>query len=268
MATLKTISFLALLASSTVAVPFENAPEAVRSILKRTNPSIASDFTAQQKTQIEDALKDVISLSVEAVAALDDDDRDEIIENYFDEDDKDTVRDVYLKIMGDPDDPTNPDPTGNSMLGNIEIVKDYQDVNGDYNCDDGTMALLVDWSTDNPHLILCDLAFTHGGIDKGYDNVQKIDCDWVDDRVTWKIHFEKLVVPPLDLDVTDEEDGYGPVNTRKLDKDKALYNADSYAWYATEAFWTKHCDNDYGEPEDDDDKDPNCNDEACQDATA
>ena len=47
--------------------------------------------------------------------------------------------------------------------------------------------------------------------------------------------------------------------------------ADSYTWFATEAFWSKECgkngvDKEFGEPEENDAKDPACGDSTCKDA--
>ncbi len=41
--------------------------------------------------------------------------------------------------------------------------------------------------------------------------------------------------------------------------------ADSYSWFANEAFWSKECGRDFGRPQQHDDEDPNCNDTTCKD---
>ncbi|KAL8847868.1 MAG: hypothetical protein Q9221_007119 [Calogaya cf. arnoldii] len=50
--------------------------------------------------------------------------------------------------------------------------------------------------------------------------------------------------------------GYGLENAYyELDKETALLNADSYAWYATETMWSEICKKDYKAPGDDSDED-------------
>lgn len=44
----------------------------------------------------------------------------------------------------------------------------------------------------------------------------------------------------------DQPNGYGWEDARALDKNLALYNADSYGWYATELFWAVICGADGG----------------------
>jgi hypothetical protein len=67
-------------------------------------------------------------------------------------------------------------------------------------------------------------------------------------------HWETLMSPVVrtpfnilaatDVKGKDKKVAYSPFNVRKLreeDKDLARRNADSYAWLATEAYWTQHC---------------------------
>lgn len=186
MIVLKAISCIALLASTSIATPLKDAPAAVRGLVKRTNPSIDSAFSDQQKTQLSDGFKNAMELAAYAVIALaDDSQRKGIFNKYFNEGDRDLVRQVFLKILGDPADPQNPDPTGSDKLGGITVKKDFPDADGDLSCDDSTMAELRDFDEDNPTLVMCDGAFGHGGIGLGYTNVQEINCDWIGDRLTW-----------------------------------------------------------------------------------
>jgi hypothetical protein len=46
------------------------------------------------------------------------------------------------------------------------------------------------------------------------------------------------------------DDGYGPMNTRKFNKDSnvPVVNADQYCWFAQEYYWTVLCKKDYKAP--------------------
>jgi hypothetical protein len=67
---------------------------------------------------------------------------------------------------------------------------------------------------------------------------------------------------------TDQDGGvvYGPLATQDIALEEfAEKIADSYAWFATEAFWSAECKKTYGRPQEDDDVDPNCGNQACKD---
>ena len=164
---------------------------------------------------------------------------------------------------------------GNSLLGDISIVVDYEDDDGDMACDGETMAELRDWSTSSPKLVVCaGPGFGHGGIGKGYTDVDTVECDRFDDRVSWKMetlgsillheytHFYNLVVPPLRKETDDT--AYGVFKARHMDKDKATNNADSYSWFATENLWTILCHKEYQDPTWQDAIDPTCDDNVCK----
>jgi predicted SprT family Zn-dependent metalloprotease len=52
-------------------------------------------------------------------------------------------------------------------------------------------------------------------------------------------HFKALVSPSLKDKGRDYI--YEPEEVRALDKDLAVHNADSYAWFAVETYWTTVC---------------------------
>ena len=59
---------------------------------------------------------------------------------------------------------------------------------------------------------------------------------------------------------------YGPIDTQSIASNEfAETIADSYVWFANEAFWSAECKKTYGKPQKGDDVDPNCSDQACQD---
>ena len=54
-------------------------------------------------------------------------------------------------------------------------------------------------------------------------------------------------------EIIDQPGGYGWEGARALDKSLAIFNADSYGWFATEYLWTIICSRDggYDPPNDD-----------------
>jgi hypothetical protein len=76
----------------------------------------------------------------------------------------------------------------------------------------------------------------------------------------------------LDQQTGDEDPGgyeiYGPIHTQNIASNAfAETIADSYAWFAIEAFWTAECGEIYGRPQPGDDEDPNCGNQACEDTS-
>ncbi|KAK9420555.1 putative Lysine-specific metallo-endopeptidase domain-containing protein [Seiridium unicorne] len=62
-----------------------------------------------------------------AVSPIDaDNDRKDIFNKYFNEDNRLLVRQVFKKIMGDPENPRDLDATGSNALGDIGIKEDSQ----------------------------------------------------------------------------------------------------------------------------------------------
>ena len=59
---------------------------------------------------------------------------------------------------------------------------------------------------------------------------------------------------------------YGPILTQVIAGGEGSQRiADNYSWFANEAFWTAECGRKFGKPQEGDDKDPVCGDEACAD---
>ncbi|KAJ5205279.1 hypothetical protein N7491_004098 [Penicillium cf. griseofulvum] len=252
----------AVFAASALAIPLDLKP--AQSLQKRTNPSIDDGYSDQERTQITDAFKDALQMAsyVQLIPASI---VDPIFAKYFDPKDKDTVMKVFSNISGG--DPNS--PVGSDILGKISIVTDYEDADGEYACDGSTMAELRDWDSDNPKIVICKKAgFGHGGIAKGYDGVPKVVCENFDPRMSWKMetlgsillheytHYTNLVAPPLDKETDDL--AYGVSGVRAYDKSLATNNADSYSWFAVEVLWSVICSEEYEDPTDADNDDPNC----------
>jgi hypothetical protein len=89
-------------------------------------------------------------------------------------------------------------------------------------------------------------------------------------------HFVDLVadyLPQGAVDKIGNNEFYGPNDVRTLRKAPAPYNgyaqmiADSYTWFANEAFWTNECSRSFGDPVVGDDEDPACADSSCSEST-
>ncbi|KAF2239302.1 hypothetical protein EV356DRAFT_169743 [Viridothelium virens] len=124
-------------------------------------------------------------------------------------------------------------------------------------------------------MIVCDPdGFGHGGIGKGYETVEAVKCENIGPTVYGKMetmglymmheytHWKNLVAPPLGKETSDE--AYRPNGVRNLTKKKAKRNADSYAWFATEDFWTAVCQTNYQDPQPSNDTDPICKFGVCR----
>ncbi|KAI9880630.1 MAG: hypothetical protein M1830_001981 [Pleopsidium flavum] len=242
-----------------------HAPGIVRAILsKRKDPNTAGDLVEPQVSIIEQGFKDVIELAgyvITTPATT----VDPIFQKYFNKGDEDTVVKVFNQIMGNPSDPEKPDPTGNDLLGNIFVQKK----DTESQCGGRTLAYMGDHNTDDPFIVVCDILFKHKGL---FDT----KCEDLGDNVSYKMltiagtllheytHWNKLAQDIVGGEVIDQPNGYGPVNTRTLDKSLALKNADNYAYFASEVFWSVICEKSYADPRAGiDDDDPAC-DGICQ----
>lgn len=185
--------------------------------------------------------------------------------------------------------PNPNDGKGNDLIGSITIRPDYPDPNNNnvMSCrTSNDIAELREWWTPNPQMVLCNAAFTHGGIGKGYGllpiwpfGVPAVACGNFDPEVSWKMdtlgatllheytHYLNLVGPPGGagpLPRETDDIAYGPYNVRNMDKTQATKNGDSYNWFATENLWTVICQKQYTDPAAPDSIDPGCGQGICQ----
>ncbi|KAJ5885169.1 hypothetical protein N7495_009679 [Penicillium taxi] len=243
----------ALLVVSVVANPL--GPKDVQPIEKRENPRvIGTGFNSQQRLQIRDALSDILHMTHYVLSASDDV-VNYILPKYFRADDKTAVTDVFRKIAGS-------DYSGASVLRRLTIKADQNDpyvTDSDREEDD---ALVINGEGATPRLVIFPEAFKKGGIDKPYSGVSAVTCNSIGAAVSENMetlasvilheymHYKALVVPPLRSSPMDLENGYGPYNTRfVLPKNQAIHNADSFAWYALELYWTMKCGRYFQDPE-------------------
>ena len=130
-------------------------------------------------------------------------------------------------------------------------------------CDPDDQAELSNFhKSDIAELIVCPIGLGEGGIEKGYGSgssrIHQVDCNTIgslisDDMETLGsvfihefTHWESLISPPL-KSITDDH-GYGTYDAFTLDKSKSLSNADNYAWFANEVFWTVKCKHSFSDP--------------------
>lgn len=137
----------------------------------------------------------------------------------------------------------------------------------------------IDSESTTATIIICDSAFKHGAIGRRPDGFPPaVTCETIGHQTSWRMstlgttilhewtHIGALVGDALasthrDAEgAGDELDGvsiYGCIHTQAIaDEDDALYVADNYAWFATEAFWSKQCGKSFRNPGFGDDQDP------------
>ena len=167
------------LLSVTFASPILSTPHApgiARAILsKRTDPNTAGDLVEPEVSIIERGFKDAIEIA-SYIASSPASTVDPIFQKYFNAGDEAAVLAVFNQILGNPADPSNPDPTGNDLLGNILVQRE----DTDNLCGGATLAYMGDHNTGNPFIAVCDILFNHKGI---FDTT----CDELGDNVSYKM---------------------------------------------------------------------------------
>ncbi|KAK2766839.1 hypothetical protein FQN54_006153 [Arachnomyces sp. PD_36] len=101
--------------------------------------------------------------------------------------------------------------------------------------------------TPNPKMVICPPAWGFTGLDHPDKTCQNFG-DAVSDRMEpfgatllhEYTHYQDLVAPPLDKGTGDQKYGYR--DSRSLhDRMDSFYNADTYSWFAIEAYWSQEC---------------------------
>ena len=213
-----------------------------------------------------------------------------VYDRYFDRDDISAVIGVLEEIVG------YNTQSCSKKLAQIMITSDYPDTDRSLACPKATATgELRHYDSDNPVLIVCPAALEHGSfatISNSPGAPGKLTCDSVSsggiNRATWRMttvgqtifheytHWQDLSKDTLlaheeieDVDQSGEEVVYGVYEVQQLrldDGSQAVLVADSYAWFATEAFWTRKCKNSgmvYQHAIPGDAKDPDCGSEQC-----
>ncbi|KAL8671364.1 MAG: hypothetical protein Q9168_004146 [Polycauliona sp. 1 TL-2023] len=189
-----------------------------------------------------------------------------IFKHYFLEEHRDKVKKVMLKLMGNPASMGDVKNDGANELGKVT----FQGVDTPNNDDDdagcakeGTRMYTEYYDTNGPVVVVCEDAWVFPDRDD-----QK--CDDLGDTLSDDFailghlvlheytHWDWLLKDIIGGEIVDthrdkQASGYGLENAyHDLDKKYAVFNADSYAWYATEVLWTVLCSKEYKAPGDDD----------------
>ena len=93
-----------------------------------------------------------------------------------------------MSIMGHPSNPSNPDPYGSVILGQLNVTR--SDPYGDCADDSTIMAQLRAWRTLHPTLEVCPGAgFRHGSIGRGPPRrgPNVVVCENLGDTVSWRM---------------------------------------------------------------------------------
>ncbi|CAO2648682.1 Nn.00g079490.m01.CDS01 [Neocucurbitaria sp. VM-36] len=239
--------------------------------------------------KVERAFNDAFELAGYATTVIDDPNRQNIFTKYFNEEDRANVRKVFATIWTQPEDTDAPAADGGSpFLGEIMV----QQTDSRNLCGDARLIAYLDQNSapNDVALVLCPRAFNKKGVTAingqdpqgpGSEN-HYLNCAAIGDNVSFRMnslgmtllheytHYNRMLESIFNAPIIDQEDaagnpiGYGPVQVRTLDKTLAKLNADSYAYFASEALWTVLCQKDYGDPvPGQDDNDPDCNNSAC-----
>ncbi|KAL8740394.1 MAG: hypothetical protein Q9190_006902 [Brigantiaea leucoxantha] len=188
-----------------------------------------------------------------------------IFTHYFLEEHRDRVKRVMLRLMGNPASMDQVKNDGAAELGQITFQGiDTPNTGDDAGCDrEGTIMYTEYYDTNSPVTVVCDDAWV-------FPDRDDQRCDTLGDRLTddfailghlvlheythWDWFLQDITQGEIVDDHGDQEvSGYGLENAYfDLDKQYAVFNADSYAWYATEVLWSVLCSKSYAAPSDDD----------------
>ncbi|KAK0671543.1 hypothetical protein QBC41DRAFT_315523 [Cercophora samala] len=174
------------------------------------------------------------------------------------------------------------------MLGNILVQT--TDVNN--GCGDRGLAYMADFDTEEPFIVVCPRAFNKKAIGdlEGKDRDDEDARDFyaacaedggdIGDNVSFHfntlgmtilheyLHYDLMIKSSFGAIIDDPKDqpGYGSVAVYdKLPKDLARINADSYAYYAAEVYWSLICQKEFQAPREGvDDADPDCGEQTCE----
>ncbi|TKA22033.1 hypothetical protein B0A50_08415 [Salinomyces thailandicus] len=172
---------------------------------------------------------------------------DSIFNKYFNPGDKNTVLAVFNRLLGDGQ------QDGAAALANINVIGD-----NDLPAGDPAPAYLEGFDDPDPILGLTDDAFVY----PNRDDFDDACATWADEGMAQDMyllgsillheytHWDWFLGSIHNGAVIDQSGGYGWEGARALDKSLAVYNADSYGWFATELLWATLCavDGGYNDP--------------------
>lgn len=164
---------------------------------------------------------------------------------------------------------------GNRIFNQVAVVNDYVGgVNDTLVCNNYWMypvyAGLRDPEMPNPSLVICPITYKHSALhEKLSIDLRQLTCRDMEGRVSWRMItpgqvflHEYLLYQAMDgaalasVGGKIEDLAFGPVDVRRIDKNRARVNADSYAWFVTELAWTLRCGYYFDKPTREDAEDP------------
>ncbi|KAK4198320.1 hypothetical protein QBC40DRAFT_230309 [Triangularia verruculosa] len=259
-----------------------------RTLSKRAEPNTGDDFPEDETpvpnrlNKIETAFKDAIEMTSVVLSLIETDET--IYPHYFDSADREEITRIFRDL--------NNNDEGHEMLGNFLV----QTTDTDNLCGDQALAYSGDFNTDQPFIVICPRAFNKKAIGdlEGKDRGDEDATDFyagcaegggdIGDNVSFHfntlgmtllheyMHYDLMIQATFDgtatsiIDDPDGNPGYGSVAVYdRLPKQSARKNADSYAYYAAEVYWSLICQKEFQAPREGvDDADPDCGDQVCE----
>ncbi|KAK4675965.1 hypothetical protein QC764_507865 [Podospora pseudoanserina] len=256
----------------------------IRALSKRAEPNTGEDFPEDEEpvpnrlNKVETAFKDAIELTSAVLSFIETDET--IYPHYFDPADREEITRIFRDL--------NNDGEGHDMLGNFLV----QTTDLDNACGDRGLAYSGDYNTEQPFIVVCPRAFNKKAIgdlegkDRGDEDARDFyaacaeDGGDIADNVSFHfntlgmtllheyLHYDLMIQSSFGsiVDNPDDKPGYGPVAVYdRLPKDLARVNADSYAYYAAEVYWSLICQKEFQGPREGiDDADPDCGEQTCE----
>ncbi|KAK4683051.1 hypothetical protein QC764_0025440 [Podospora pseudoanserina] len=252
--------------------------------LAHPSPDTGEDFPEDETplpnrlNKVETAFRDAIELTSVVLSVIETDKT--IYQHYFSPDDREEITRIFRDL--------NNNGEGHEMLGNFLV----QTTDLDNACGDRGLAYSGDYNTDRPFIVICPRAFNKKAIndlegkDRGDEDARAFyagcaeDGGDIGDHVSFHfntlgmtllheyLHYDLIIGASFGsiVDDPDGQPGYGPVAVYdRLPKELARVNADSYAYYAAEVYWSLICQKEFQAPREGvDDADPDCGDQACE----
>ncbi|KAI9759839.1 MAG: hypothetical protein M4579_002046 [Chaenotheca gracillima] len=214
-----------------------------------------------KKGALEQAFKD-LPVVVNGVLKSDGATYDTIFAKYFKPQHRDAVKQVFQNMVSPADHDAS---TGADIFATIQI--DADDYLSTKPCDKTAVAYTNNWVTQPTQMHFCDSNVRNA---YAFPDLSEITCDKLGPTVSDKMlslggyallhevsHFNKVSqgpITPFNQPQNEVGDyGYGPQKTRQLlqePSDRVVANADSYAWFANEVYWSNKCGHGFGAPTD------------------
>ncbi|KAI0400451.1 hypothetical protein F4802DRAFT_482233 [Xylaria palmicola] len=205
-----------------------------------SDPSKGSKLLPRPDLETSGAFNNAYQMLEYATRTADSDSNKVIFQKYFDAGDKQLVMDLFKRILGD----------GSGAPAMTDIIVGA----GNDDEESPAPAELVNYDGPQPTILITEDAWVYPDRDAYADACQM----WDEEGITQDMyllgsvllheymHWDWFLGSIHQGEIIDQMNGYGWENARALDKGLAIYNADSYGWYATELLWAIICEKDMG----------------------